>query len=343
MEGYEGLGFIYHSKKGNIPVIILAKDQDGIFFLSRLRAILLTVFVISTLVIIIAGKIYADKILQPLNDFIKQVNSIGISNLKERLDPGKRTDEISKLAKAFNHMLNRLEAAFQSQKLFIANASHELRTPLTVISGQLEVLLLKQRSINEYENAVKNTHKDIMALIHMANRLLILAHASSDFSEINFTTIRFDDTIWTARQELLKIHPSYNINVKFSDVFTDDAQFKIKGNETLLTSAFSNLMENGCKYSNNHTVDICLEITGNNIVAKFSDKGIGIKKEELSLLFAPFYRGSNISNVRGKGIGLSIVNKVIALHHGSITVNSEPGKGSEFIVTIPLQQASAKV
>lgn len=333
---YDGIAMIYAGKKGSVIAIIFAQDNFGNKTLARLQAILLTVLVISLIVIIIAGGFYVDKSLQPINNLITKVNSIGITNLSERIDTGNRTDEIAKLSKAFNSMLNRMEAAFLSQKLFIANASHELRTPLTIISGQLDVLMLKARSVDEYKQTIGSIHKDILSLIRTANRLLTLAHASSGFSEIRHAPMRIDDAIWAARDELRDLYPDATVNVNFSDKIHEDKQIKLTGNEMLLTAAFLNLMENGCKYSRNKKVDVFLETFDDKLVIKFIDDGIGIKTDEIDHLFEPFYRGTNTQGVSGQGIGLSIVYKVIALHQGEIKVKSLPGKGSEFVITLPL-------
>lgn len=335
IDNYSAMGIFHSGTYGELVIIILAEDSYGKAVLAKLRTILSTVFILSIIVILVAGKIYVDRSLLPINNLIRKINSMEVTTLGERLDTGNRTDEIARLAIAFNQMLDRLQSAFSSQKLFIANASHELRTPLTFISGQLEVLLMKARSVDEYKNAVSSTHEDVLKLIHMANRLLILAHAGSDFSEIKFSNIRVDDMLWAARQELKDIYPGANINVRFSERITDDKQIEINGNEMLLTSAFLNLMENGCKYSKSNSVDVFLDNDANNIIVKFRDNGIGIQKDEISHLFEPFYRGTNAANVKGKGIGLSIVSKVISLHQGSVSIHSEPGKGSEFTVIIP--------
>ncbi len=340
---YYGLGLYYKGNKGNLIGVIFAEDTFGNKIMMRLRAILITVLLISLLVIVLAGRFYVDKSLRPINNLIDKINSIGESNLSERIETGNRSDEIAQLAKAFNSMLNRMEAAFQSQKLFIANASHELRTPLTIISGQLDVLRLKARTVDEYKQTVSNIHQDITILIRTANRLLTLAHASSGFSEVRQAPLRVDEVIWTAREELKVIYPEAVVNVNFSDNIHDDKQIIITGNEMLLVSAFLNLLENGCKYSKRKIVNVFLETHDNYIALKFVDHGIGIKKEEISHLFEPFYRGSNTIGIKGQGIGLSIVSKVISLHNGQVTINSTPGKGSEFIVTLPLSHNELQI
>lgn len=336
LKGYSSVAIFHQGKKGSVIAVIFAQDSLGDKILRRLRTILITVLLISLIVIVFAGRFYVDKTLQPVNNLIEKVNSIGVSNLSERIELSGRTDEIAKLAKAFNSMLNRMEAAFLSQKLFISNASHELRTPLTIISGQIDVLMLKARSAEEYKQAIGNTQKDILSLIRTANRLLTLAHASSDFSEIRNAPLRIDDAIWAAREELKNIYPEAVVNVNFSSEIHEDKQIKIIGNEMLLTSAFLNLMENGCKYSKDKVVNVVLESHDSFAIIKFIDNGSGMSAEDINHLFEPFYRGTNTQGKKGQGIGLSIVNKVISLHQGSITINSKPGKGSEFIVKLPV-------
>jgi signal transduction histidine kinase len=120
---------------------------------------------------------------------------------------GTENDEISKLAHTFNNMLERLETAFKMQKNFIANASHELRTPLTTITGQLEVALMNVRTNTEYENIMYSVLEDIKNLNTASNRLLLLAQASSETSEIDFRPVRIDDVVWQGVAELRKRNP----------------------------------------------------------------------------------------------------------------------------------------
>ncbi|MCK7462303.1 MAG: HAMP domain-containing protein [Sphingobacterium sp.] len=156
------------------------------------------------IIVFFAGRIFADRALQPVSNIIAQVNGISITNLNERIDEGNGTDELARLAGTFNGMLQRLESAFRIQKNFIANASHELRTPLTVISGQLEVILMKARENEEYRNTIISVLDDIKNLNNLSNRLLLLAQASSEIAEITFSPLRIDDTLWNARTEILK-------------------------------------------------------------------------------------------------------------------------------------------
>src|SRR5680860_1444467 len=131
---YEIYGQFYTGQFDRIVVFAAATDIFGLNKLKRLRIIMLIVFILSLVIVYVAGRLFAIRALAPISNIVKQVNGIEVTNLHTRLNEGNEKDEIAHLAKTFNKMLDRLEVAFLIQKNFIANASHELRTPLTVIT-----------------------------------------------------------------------------------------------------------------------------------------------------------------------------------------------------------------
>lgn len=333
---YEIFGQFYTGQYDRIVVFAAATDIFGIVKLKRLRIILLIVFITSLIIIYISGRIFAARSLYPISKIISQVDQIGVSNLNERVDEGNGKDELAKLANTFNNMLQRLEAAFKVQKNFIANASHELRTPLTAISGQLEVILLKKRTAKDYQTTLNSVFEDIRNLNNVSDRLLLLAQASSDFSKADFSRFRIDDRIWQARNEIMKRYPSGILNINFDETIDDENKLTIEGNPLLIKTAIGNLMDNACKFSNSNIVEVNLYNEKKNLVIKIKDKGIGISNDEIKMIFQPFYRSGNVMNTRGHGLGLSLVDKIVQLHKGKIEVISEPGNGSEFIISLPL-------
>ena len=333
---YEILGQFYAGKYDRYVVFAAATDIYGLGKLKRLRIILLIVFIISLFIVFISGKIFVSRALTPISKIMSQVGAIGVSTLDARISEGNGKDELSQLAQTFNKMLERIESAFKTQKNFIANASHELRTPLTVITGHLEVTLMNARKNEEYRKTIISVLGNIKNLNHISNRLLQLAQASSEFSEADFSLIRIDEILWQSKKDVLKINDSYHININFSDSIDDEYKLNVKGNEQLLRTAISNLIDNGCKYSGDHTSDISINNENNKVIINFSDKGIGISEEELKMIFQPFYRAKNAIGTKGHGIGLSLVEKIITLHKGKITVKSEIMKGSAFTLSLPL-------
>jgi signal transduction histidine kinase len=333
---YEILGQFYVGQYDRYVVFAAATDIFGLGKLKRLRIILLIVFSVSLIVVFFSGRIFASRALNPISDIMSQVDAIGVSNLDVRVSEGNGKDELARLAQTFNKMLERLETAFKTQKNFIANASHELRTPLTVITGQMEVILMNARKNEEYRNTIISVLEDIKNLNLISNRLLLLAQASSEFSEADFSLVRVDDILWQARKEILKRHDHYKIHINFSETIDDELKLTMRGNELLIKTALTNLIDNGCKYSGDHTSEIFVNHENNHVVMHFSDKGIGIPEEEIRMIFEPFYRASNAIGIKGHGIGLSLVEKIITLHKGNVTIKSEINKGSDFILFLPV-------
>ncbi|RME14687.1 MAG: sensor histidine kinase, partial [Bacteroidetes bacterium] len=239
------------------------------------------------------------------------------------------------LANTFNEMLNRLENSFDAQKHFVSNIAHELRTPLAAIITELELSVNKERNIQEYKTAIQNALNDAKKLVRLSNSLLDLAKASYDPSEISFKTIRIDEVLLDARQQVQQANPNYKIDIHFENDFENDNQISVNGNEYLLKVAFANLFENGCKFSNEHQSTVFVSFDNKKIILKFSDKGIGISETDLKNIFTPFYRGENKKYADGNGIGLSLTQKIILLHKGTISVSSKKNTGTTFTVELP--------
>ncbi|WP_417593124.1 sensor histidine kinase [Owenweeksia hongkongensis] len=333
--GYEVVGFMFADTYDRFVVIAAGKDIYGLSKLRNLRNILLFVFAISIIIVSISGWLFAGQALHPISKLVERVNNISITSLNLRLDEGKNQDEISQLAHTFNQMLERLEKAFKMQKNFIANASHELRTPLTAITGQLEVVLMKDRNEEEYRNTMASVLDDMKSLNHTSNRLLLLAQASSETSQVDIKPVRVDDLLWQVQQELTKRNTNYFIEIGFSETMEDEAQLTVIGNEQLLKTAISNLAENGCKYSDDHKMEIFVLPKSKHLHILFKDHGIGIAKEELKHIFEPFHRGTNALGYKGHGIGLSLVDRIVHLHNGKIDVTSALGQGTTFTLIMP--------
>lgn len=332
---YEVLGFLFKGRYDRFAVVAAATDVNGENKLSNLRTILLIVFAMSMVVISVSGWFFAGKALQPISKVVRQVDGITINRLDLRVDEGNGKDEIAQLARTFNSMLSRLEGAFIVQKNFIANASHELRTPLTAITGQLEVTLMSARSNAEYASVAASVLEDIRTLNNLANRLLLLAQTGTGEGEAKRDKVRIDELLWQTRDELLRRQPAYIINVDLDEAVADEAMLTLEGDEHLVRAALTNLIENGCKYSADHRTDVVISGDTESIAVRFTDRGIGIPAEEQHNIFEPFYRGANTQGIKGHGIGLSVVKRIMLLHGGTIRVESEPGKGTSFLLTFP--------
>lgn len=339
-QDYEVLGFLFKENNEQFTIIAAATDVFGMDALRNLRNVLVITFAISLVLVSFLGWLYAGNVLSPISKIVKEVSSITEANLNQRLSEGNQKDELSKLAQTFNRMLGRLQSAFSSQKNFIANASHEIKTPITVMSAEIEVTLLHDRDKEHYRQVLKSILNGLKNLNRLSSQLLLLAQTSADQPEMNFNLVRIDDILWEMKEELLKIHPEYIIDIQF-DININDESLLISGDEQLLKVAILNLLDNGCKYSTDQRVVVNLNSDNpRHIAAEFINNGQGIDPENVNKVFEPFYRGKNNKMVKGFGIGLSLVNRILKLHNGSISVGSVPRKQTKFTVILPTRTSA---
>ena len=328
-----GLLFPYEGKQYILTAS--AYDQYGYSKLRHLSQTIWGVFICSIVLIYAAGRFFSKRALRPMTEIVNKVKSITASNLDLRLKQAEGKDEVSELADTFNRMLDRLENSFDAQKQFVSNISHEVRTPLAVLITELELSTYKERSVEEYKKVISNTLIDARRLSKLSDSLLDFAKASYDPQEIGFKEVRIDEVLLDARQKVQKENPKYLIDIHYENEFDVDNEISVVGNEYLLNVAFANLLENGGKFSKDPKMSVRINFQNDKIILLFSDNGIGISNEDLKLIFTPFFRGDNKKFAEGNGVGLSLTQKIISLHKGTIEVQSKIGEGTTFIITLP--------
>ena len=331
----QAVGVLYKYNGKLYVLTAAARDESGLEKLATLKYTLVIGFCIAILLTLIAGTLFSKKALQPVSKMVENVKTITATNLDSRVDEGNGKDEMAELAITFNQMLDRLEKSFDAQRQFVSNISHELRTPLATIITELELSETKDRAPEEYKTVIALTLSDARRLSKLSTGLLDIAKASYDQTEIVFKNLRLDELLLDARQQVLKSNAAYNVNIIFEREIENDADISVKGNEYLLKVAFYNLMENACKFSEDHHITIAISFYSENTILRFADSGIGIPSEDLAHIFTAFYRGANKDFATGNGIGLSITDRIIKLHNGSITVVSAVNEGTTFTVELP--------
>jgi signal transduction histidine kinase len=179
--------------------------------------------------------------------------------------------------------------------------------------------------------------EDVRQLNRLTNGLLTLASISVDETTVSLVPLRVDELLWTVRSDLLKMHPEYTVRVELDELPEREADLSLPGSETLLKTALFNLMENGCKFSPDHAVRVQLQRLPGYFSIRFHNGGTAIPTTELPLIFKPFHRGSNAHRTPGHGIGLSLTDRIIRLHQGSLRVDSAPDTGTAFTVLLAVQ------
>lgn len=329
-------GFLFQHNNRDYVITAAAYDEYGFSKLNYLKIIILISLTGGIVILFVAGYIFSKHALNPVSEIVDKVDDITATNLDLRLNEGNGQDELAELAITFNKMLDRLESSFAAQKEFVSNISHEIRTPLAAIIAELEIAKSRNRTPEAYQQAIELALNDAKRLSRLSSGLLDLAKAGYDQANIRFQELRIDELLLQAKIELIKANPSYKINLHFDSEFDEDINLLVKGNEYLLKTAFLNLMENGCKFSENNQVNVVISSAKGKILVRFKDRGTGIASQDMPNLFKPFYRGQNKGSAEGYGIGLSLTQKIINIHKGKIHVDSVPGEGTEFEVEIPV-------
>jgi signal transduction histidine kinase len=333
------IGLAYKSRSGQ-QYVVVAESLFNSEELSRLRNILLVTFFLCIGMVALGGWFYAGQAMAPVAEIVDQVDGIQASDLSARLQAQNNRDEIARLVFTFNRLLDRIQFAFKMQKSFISNVSHELKNPLSVIIAQLEVALNQNRDEQEYRSTLQSVLEDTRELSTITERLLQLAKVHSEGANITFERIRLDELMLQTRASLLRLRPDYQVSFDIIGFPEDEEQLCIRGNEPLLRTAFQNLMDNGCKFSPEKKVDvrIIFDASGKHQV-EISDCGPGIPAKDLQQIFQPFYRSSESIQVRGSGIGLSLVDSIMKLHQVALEVVTKKGKGTTFRLNFPALQA----
>lgn len=334
LDDYQAIGMCYSYQGNEYLVTAAAYDGYGYAHLHSLQEMLLVLSLIGLTILFAVGYLLARSALSPVKVIVSEAATISASNISQRLPVGNQKDELSELSMTFNKMLDNLEKAFRSQQLFVSNVSHELRTPLAALIAETELTLLKPRTGERYEHSLQNIQQDARRIVSLIDGLLNLAKADYNPNQIKMEEVRLDELLLDAQRMVLSAHPDYHVELIFEGEAEDDSVLTVLGNAYLLTTAFRNLIENNCKYSNNQTSMIHISYWKEKAFIRFSDNGIGIQDTDREHLFTPFYRGENQSFTPGHGIGMALVHKILTLHKGEIRVHSKSGEGTTFIVSL---------
>lgn len=331
----EAVAYHYTDHNARIVIICAAEDQDGKENLAQLKNILLLSLIGGIAIALLGGYLFSGRLLAPIRKITREINEISAQDFTRRIETGNTKDEWSNMSDTLNALLNRLQESFELQRRFISNASHELLTPLTAVSSQLEVALLRDRSNQQYEEILGNVLQDVRELSKLTRTLLEFAKAADDKGGINLSPVRVDEILMEMPGILHKLDKRYQVLLNFDQLPENEEELLIFGNEELLSTAIKNIIVNACKYAPDHQAEINLAVRRTHLHIAVTDKGPGIPDSELVKIFQPFYRLDDSRSTEGFGLGLSLAYRIIKLHKGEITVQSEPFKATVFNIRIP--------
>jgi heavy metal sensor kinase len=322
--------------KGRHGIIIQCAEniQDQINLLKNYR-IVLSLSILSIMIISASGGFFiAKKALTPIKEISETIDRISESNLSERITVEKIPRELRVLASSFNRTFDSLERAFKRQKQFAADASHELRTPLSVILSHGEIMLRKERTSEEYKNALAVVTEAAKMMWEIVQKLLTIARLSTDKVNLKIENINLSEIIREAVDLLrpLAEQKGISINILATEPLV------IRGDHAALLELFANLIDNAIKYNvPQGKIDISIKKETGFIVTEIIDTGIGIPEEDLDKVLDRFYQvdKSRSKESGGTGLGLSICSEIAKLHGGRIEIKSRLGSGT--VVSIYLK------
>ena len=324
----------FHDKQKVIIEVVTTKE----ILTSTLENILYILSFILPIVLIFAvigGNFLIYKSFSPIENILKELKEINAHDLSARLKSTQNKDEINQLITEVNNLLERLEESFERITQFSSDASHELKTPLTIIRGEIEIALRKERTIEDYKEALNNSLNEITIIEQTINDLLFLAKNKKDLIGEKEEIFYLDELVDESISELKSFAKLHEIELEL--IINDSTE--IKGFPNLLKIAVKNAIKNAIQFSHKNS-KVILNIFEKNdeIIVSIQDFGIGIPKDEQSKIFEKFYRTdkSRNKNSGGTGLGMSIMKKIIDIHNGKINIESTENKGT--IVEILFQK-----
>lgn len=316
--------------------VFVSLPADGLwqYMRSNLQISLFAALGVLTLTFI-ALYIMTERLVRPLRAMANATRSFAAGDFSARV-PVKGKDETAELARALNSMALSLSSLENMRRSFVANISHELRTPMTTIAGFIDGILdgtVPAEKRNFYLKIVTDEVKRLSRLVHS-----MLALSRIDSGQLKLNTVELD-LVSLAGQTLLNFEKRIDEKQITISGLEDVEPMLVKGDFDLLGQVLYNLMDNAVKFTNEGG-EICVSLyrENNRVYCGVRNTGVGIPSEELPHIFERFYKSDRSRGLdkNGVGLGLYIVQTVVALHHGEIMVRSKVNEGTEFRFWLPV-------
>jgi signal transduction histidine kinase len=292
-----------------------------------LTFLMLVSLLVGTVLAIVGGK----WILRSQRKLIEATKEVASGNFAFRIEEG-GPQEIARIAKSFNEMAKELSSIETLRSDFINNISHEFKTPIVSIKGFAR--RLKKNSLTEEQ---KNEYLDIIIseserLTRLSSNVLLLSRLENAEQDMEKAIYSLDEQI---RRAVLLLEPHFQKKQLEVDAKIESVQ--ILADEEILSHLWINLLGNAIKFSPaKGVIKITLVQKDDEAVVTISDTGAGMDDEMQRRIFEKFYQGDSSRATEGNGLGLSLVKRILELENGKISVDSEPGKGTRFTVTLPM-------
>jgi heavy metal sensor kinase len=286
-------------------------------------------------VAIAGGYLLMSRALRPVDEITQSAERITSRNLGERLPAPQTGDELERLSIGLNRMIARLDESFQHTHRFSADASHELRTPLTILRGELEAAAQQPQITPDLRETLGSALEETERLSRIVESLMAISRL--DAGEARVELARFDLAELTSgtTEQMRLLAEDKNIALRCET----ERQVRIEGDRARLKQVIVNLVDNAIKYTPaGGLVGVKVCASDGRAVIEVNDNGVGIPPEALPHIFERFYRVDKARSrqIGGAGLGLSIIKAIVTAHGGQVRVESVEGKGSRFLIELPV-------
>lgn len=289
---------------------------------------------IFTITLLLLGYFAAGKILQPISDINTLARDISDKTLGKRIPLGRNKDELYTLSSSLNQMFDRLQFSFKHQKEFIANASHELKTPIALQRLYFDEALQRQDLPEQFQKRLVHQAGNLLRMDRLVKNLLDLSalELGETCAMGSFDLSRLAASVLAEFEEIIQ---AANIQI---EQHTDKSIY-VQADKEKLRRMLINLLDNALKYNKETKGKIRLTVDkkGNSIHIEVANTGPGIPADDIGRVFNQFYRveKSRSTAFGGSGLGLTIVQRIVGLHHGTIEITSDPGSWTEVHILLP--------